>query len=209
MRFTRLVVLGPLALFTGAACSHDEPPTAVTRGGAVSASSIDMLSAGAAFFGGTRVTNRFLATAFDTSVADAFARSSSNPTTFRVEPPNGPCYGSTPLIYEPDASAAVPTYTPPNGYLPALVTPVTIQDGGCGTATAYIVPGGHPGNGTGNHVWEFWHDFPGVASVRYISGMVRYAVQQRGARTPSCSWPVTSTRGARKRGIGSRRIAVR
>src|SRR5258706_455229 len=47
-------------------------------------------------------------------------------------------------------------------------------------AVTYIVPGGHPGNGGANS-WEFWyvlhHLIPGQ---RYIFGLVRYVLVQRG-----------------------------
>lgn len=180
MRLTRASRLAVAVVLAGA-CAHNDVVEVITRNGDSTIVTITMGPAGASLPGGTRSVNKFLLSSFDTSAYDAFGRATANPATFVREPPNGPCYGTSPLIYEPGTAAAVPTYTPPNRYLPALVTPVTIQNGGCGTATAYIVPGGHPGNGAGNTFWEFWHDFAGVASTRYVSGLVRYAVQANGA----------------------------
>lgn len=180
MRLTRASRLAVAVVLAGA-CAHNDVVEVITRNGDSTIVAITMGPAGASMPGGTRTVNKFLLSSFDTSAYDAFGRATANPATFVREPPNGPCYGTTPLIYEPGTAAAVATYVPPNRYLPAIVTPITIQNGGCGTATAYIVPGGHPGNGAGNTFWEFWHDFSGVASTRYISGLVRYAVQVRGA----------------------------
>jgi hypothetical protein len=181
MRLTRASRLAAVVALAGA-CAHNDVVDVITRDGSNTIVAINLAPAAAGLPNGTRAVNRFILSSFDTSAYDAFGRASANPATFVREPPNGPCYGTTPLIYEPGTAAAVATYVPPNRYLPAIVTPVTIQDAGCGTATAYIVPGGHPGNGTGNTFWEFWHDFTGaVASTRYITGLVRYAVQARGA----------------------------
>ena len=177
MQMTRSVVLA-LAAATTWACAHDDPTTVILRDGASSIPVIDLTSGSAAGFpGGTRATNRFLATAFDTTIGDAFGRATSNPPFFRPDPSCG--YGTSPLIYAAGA-AATPTYTPPNRYLPALVGGRVIQDvSGCGTAVDYIVQPAHPGNG--GTVWEFWYEFDGAANTRYISGLARYALQQRGA----------------------------
>lgn len=177
MHMTRgfVIALGAVAAW---ACAHDDPATVISRDGAEQVAIVDLTTGGSGNFpGGTRTTNRFLATAFDTSIADAFARASTNPPFFRPDPNCG--YGSTPLIYAAGTSAT-PTYTTPNRYLPALVGGHTILDvSGCGTAVDYIVQPGHPGNG--GTVWEFWYEFDGAASKRYISGLARYALLQRGA----------------------------
>jgi len=181
MRFARLAILGPLTLVAWAACSHDEPPTGVTRGGANAASSIDMLASGLNTPGGTRAVNKFVLSSFDTSVTDAFGRATANPPHF-IADPNG-YYGSTPLYL--GVGANVGTYTTPNLLLPALVDADTAQSYnpyGTTAAVTYIVPGGHPGNGAGNNSWEFWyvvhHLIPGQ---RYIFGLARYVLVQQGA----------------------------
>src|SRR5258708_6512385 len=149
MRFARLAILGPLALVAWAACSHDESPTGVTRGGANAARSIDMLASGLNTPAGTRAVNKFVLVSFDTSVTDAFGRATTNPPHYIVDP-NG-YYGSTPLYLA--VGANVGTYTSPNLLLPALVDADTAQSYnpyGTTAAVTYIVPVGHPGNGAGN-----------------------------------------------------------
>src|SRR5258708_186047 len=181
MRFARLAILGPLALVSWAACNHDESPTGVTRGGANAASSIDMLASGLNTPGGTRAVNKFVLLSFDTGAADAFGRATTNPPHF-ITDPNG-YYGSTKLYL--GVGANVGTYTTPNVLLPALVDGDTVQAYnpiGTTAAITYIVPGGHPGNGAGNNFWEFWYALHHlIRGQRYIFGLARYMLVQRGA----------------------------
>lgn len=186
LRTSRLAALAVAGIGLAYACTHDDPATIVVRDGVSSIPVIDMSPAAAGFLGGSRAINRYLLTAFDTSIADAFARATTNPPYYRPEAGKA-CYGSSPMIYEPEpyvnSNTPIPTYVGPTEYLPAITGTAVVEDAGCGTATAYIVPSGHPGNGTGNTVWEFWHDFSGLGptGTRYITGLARYALQQRGA----------------------------
>jgi hypothetical protein len=165
-----------------AACEHGDVNQLVTLDGDTLILNISMSTQfGGGVPTGTRTVNRFLATAFDTSLADAFNRSSANPPVLRAEP-NAFGYGTitTPIIYP--VSGTVTTFVPPNRYLPTLVTPATVVSfyGGANTkAVAYIVPGSHPGNG--GNVWEFWYDLSMQPNTRYVMGLARYALQQRGA----------------------------
>lgn len=181
LRTSRLAALAVASLV--GACSHEDPVTVVTRDGVDTIPVIDLAPAPANFPAGTRVTNRFLATAFDTSVADAFGRSSTNPASFYADPAGAACYGTTPLIVASGPNL-VATFQAPQVYLPRLVTPLVTMEDACGggQATNLIVPKGHPGNGTGNQVWEFWHYLTGATpGVRYVHGVARYALQVRGA----------------------------
>jgi hypothetical protein len=170
----------PLAAFAGlAACSHGDLNSVVKINGDTVILNVSLSTSGAGGSpSGTRLVNRFLATAFDTSLADAFGRATTNPPYFKVDPSG--CYGATALIYFAPAKQA--TYTPPARYLPAIVTPARAFNSGCGSATVYIVQGGHAGNGAGNTVWEFWQDTELLTpNTRYVMGLARYALQQRGA----------------------------
>ena len=179
MRLQRLVISwGALAAFA-VACTHDDPVTTpVSQNGEDTIAIITLSATPSGFLNGTQSVTYIASGPFDTSVADAFARATTNPP-FLMPDPTG-CYGSQPLIFEA-GNAPVP-YTPPNAFLPALVSGTAIGDAGCGGPTTYIVRAGHPGNGTGNRVWEFWHYVTGTTDpLRYVSGLARYAVVQRGA----------------------------
>lgn len=188
MRLTRTLRMmrwAPLAAVVAtAACEHGDINQLVSLDGDTIILNISMSTQ---FAGGTptgtRAVNRFLATAFDTSFADAFSRSSTNPASYFIDPAGAACYGTSTALVIPSGQAKVLTYQSPNRYLPALAYQVTMQDAcGGGQATNLIVPKGHPGNGAGNLVWEFWFDFSGAtASTRYVMGVARYALQQRGA----------------------------
>ena len=183
MRLTRTLRMmrwAPLAAVVAiAACEHGDVNQIVTLDGDTLILNISMSTQfGGGVPTGTRSVNRFLATAFDTSFADAFSRATTTPANFRADPSG--CYGATPLVYFAPAKQA--TYTPPARYLPAIVTPARAFDSGCGSATVFLVPGGHPGNGATNTVWEFWQDTDGLTpNTRYVMGLARYALQQRGA----------------------------
>lgn len=183
-RSLRMLRWPPLAALVAlAACEHGDANQLVSIGGDTLILNVSMTTSTAGGLpGGSSAVNRFLATAFDTSFADAFNRSSTNPASYFPDPALGACYGTTPLIV-PSGQAKVLTYQSPNRYLPALAYQVTMEDAcGGGQATNLIVPKGHPGNGAGNLVWEFWFDFSGAtASTRYVMGVARYALQQRGA----------------------------
>src|SRR5690242_4281559 len=111
MRFARLLTLGPVVLVAWAACSHDEPITAVNRDGSGAAAAIDMLSSAATGFPGGAFNS---VAPFDTSVADAFGRSAASPANYMIDP-GGACYGDS-LVFEPGAAGS--SYTPPKRYLP-------------------------------------------------------------------------------------------
>jgi hypothetical protein len=164
----------------GVACQHDEIVNLVGRDGATSIPSIDLTTAQAGgFLGGTRAINRFLYASFDTGVVDAFGRATTNPPYFRADP--NPFYGTTNLIYAPNA--AVATFTPPVRLLPALTDTARVVSfyGSGPNAIGYIVPGNHPGNGS-TPVWEVWFDFDQLApNTRYVLGLARYQLQVNGA----------------------------
>jgi hypothetical protein len=179
MRLQRLVIsCGALAALA-VACTHDDPVTTpVSQNGEDTIAIITLSAAPAGFLSGNQSVTYIASGPFDTSVADAFARATTNPP-FLIPDPTG-CYGSQPLIFEA-GSASVP-FNPPNRFLPAIVSGPATGDAGCGGPTTYIVRGGHPGNGGGNRVWEFWHYITGTTDpLRYVSGFARYAVVQRGA----------------------------
>ncbi len=181
-RALRLLRWMPVAaVVAAAACEHGDVNQLITLDGDTLILNVSMSTQFAGGVpAGTRVVNRFLATAFDTSLADAFTRSSTSAANLRADPNGTACYGATQLIHF--AATKVSTYTPPARYLPAITAPATAYNVGCGGATAYIVQGGHPGNGTGNTVWEFWQELQGVtAGTRYVMGLARYALEQRGA----------------------------
>ncbi|MBI1966733.1 MAG: hypothetical protein HYS40_01975 [Gemmatimonadetes bacterium] len=181
MHMTRgfVIALGAAAVW---ACAHDDPATVIVRDGAEAIAIIDLTTGGAGGFpGGTRVTNTFLLSGFDTAQVDAFARATVNPPDYRMNSAINCGFWTTPLIYPPGA-AAVANYTAPARYLPAITGTARIIDiSGCGTAVDYIVEGGNPGNGF--DAWEVWHEFDGLGptGTRYVEGFVRYALQQRGA----------------------------
>lgn len=182
MRLHRSIALG-LAVFAAGACEHNQIVTVISRDGTSTIPVIQLNTAAAGgFLSGSRATNRFVSSGpFDTTITDALGRATTNPPYYRPDPSCG--YGTTPMVYAPGA-AATPTYTPPKFYLPAVVGSVNAFDlAGCGTTVAYIVPAGHPGNGAGNTVWEFWHEFEnlGPTGTRYVMGVARYALEQRGA----------------------------
>jgi hypothetical protein len=139
-----------------------------------------MLASGLNTPGGTRAVNKFVLLSFDTGATDAFGRASTNPPHL-IKDPNG-YYGSTPLYL--GVGANVGTYTTPNVLLPALVdadTVVSYNPYGTTAAVTYIVPGGHPGNGSGNF-WEFWYVLHQlIPGQRYVFGLARYVLVQRGA----------------------------
>ena len=188
MRLTRLLWLPLVAV---AACDHDQIAEIVTHDGEGVIPVIDLNTA--AFGGyptGGRAINLYVLTV-DTTVPDAFARSSANPARFIAD--RNAIYGSTPLVYGPGATGA--TFTPPNRLLPALVPEVRVPTPANplfarafspfaapnANAVAYIVSGDHPGNGVSGS-WEFWYEFNQLSTGRrHILGLARYAVQVRGA----------------------------
>jgi len=181
MRLTRSFGIALAVLL--AACEHSEVTDLIARDGATTIPAID-LNTGAAggFLSGTRATNRFLASGtFDTSVANAFSRTTANPPYFRLDV-NGYYGTATSLVYFPNAPG-IAAWTPPTAYLPTMAPAGYAGTGGFApNAVAYIVQAGHPGNGAGNTVWEFWYEVHGLAAdTRYVMGLARYAVQQRGA----------------------------
>ncbi len=171
-----------LAVLVGGACEHGELIEAVSRDGTTGIPAIELTTAAAGgFLSGSRTTNRFLSSGvFDTTITDAFGRATTNPPYFRADP--NPFYGTTSLIYLPNAAGA--TFTPPNRLLPALAAPGRLFSyyGSGPNAIAYIVPGGHAGNGAGNTVWEVWINVDQLTpATRYIMGLARYALQVNGA----------------------------
>lgn len=171
------------AVMAAAACEHGDINQIIAVDGDTVIINISMSTQ---FAGGTpagtRTLNRYLFAGFDSTVSDAFSRSSTNPADFRRSPAPGCGFlGATPLIYPTATTAA--TYSPPNRYLPALFGSGRIGDvSGCGQYVAWILPGGHPGNGSGNTVWEFWFEPTGLApATRHVMGVARYALQVRGA----------------------------
>jgi hypothetical protein len=170
------------AACTVAACEHGGVNRLITIDGDTLIFNISLgpLAAGASGMpAGTRAVSRYVFVSFDSAVADAFGRSSTNPPNFMPYP----CYSATaPLIVTSGQLSA--TYQSPNRYLPALPYQVSMRDvcAGLGHSTNLIAQPGHPGNGGGNTVWEFWFDFTGaLPGTRYIMGLARYAVQVRGA----------------------------
>ncbi|HXV90893.1 MAG TPA: hypothetical protein VD707_05945 [Gemmatimonadales bacterium] len=166
-----------------AACEHNEVTELISRDGATTIPVIDLNTAAAGgFLSGTRVTNRFLSSGpFDTSITNAFGRTTANPPYFRLDV-NGYYGTATSLMYFPNAPG-IAAWTPPTAYLPTVAPAANAGTGGFApNAVAYIVQPGHPGNGAGNTVWEFWFEVHGLAAdTRYIMGLARYAVEQRGA----------------------------
>lgn len=166
------------AILAAAACEHGDVNRLVTVDGDTVILRIT-LSPGGGAPTGTRVVNRFLSTAFDTSLADAFGRSSNNPS-MRGADPNGFGYTSgtrpQPVFF---ASGVRNSVT--DKYRPAL-----ISDSARATTfynspspVAYIVQAAHPFNGP---FWEFWFNLDRLETgKRYTWGMARYAVQQNGA----------------------------
>lgn len=184
MRLPRTFGLA-LGVLAWGACDHEQVSEVITRDGEAVIPIISMSTANAGgFLGGSRATNRFLLSGtFDTSFVDAFGRSGSTPPNF-IADPNGFGYGSTPMYFGARVGGApVNNYVPPAGLLPAVVDIGQYSYGDLYGATysiTYIVPGGHPGNGGSS--WEFWYVIRNlVNSQRYIMGLVRYAVEQRGA----------------------------
>ena len=99
MRLTRTLRMmrwAPLAAVVAiAACEHGDVNQIVTLDGDTLILNISMSTQfGGGVPTGTRSVNRFLATAFDTSFADAFSRATTTPANFRADPSG--CYGSTP-----------------------------------------------------------------------------------------------------------------
>jgi len=174
-----------LGVLAWGACDHEQTSEVITRDGESVIPIISMSTANAGgFLGGSRATNRFLASGtFDTSIVDAFSRSGATPPNF-IADPNGFGYGNTPMYYGARVGGSpVNNYFPPTGLLPAVVNMGQYSYGDLYGATysiTYIVPGGHPGNGGSS--WEFWYVIRDlIDSQRYIMGLVRYAVEQRGA----------------------------
>lgn len=168
------------AILVAAACQHGDADRLITVNGDTLILNIAMTTQAAGGLPtGTRSVNRYMLASFDTSIADAFSRATTNPPNYFPDPS---CYGSTPLIRS-SGPAKVATYQSPQRYLPAMPYRVTMEDGcGGGQSVNLIAPKGHPGNGAGNQVWEFWYYFSGaLASTRYVEGVARYAVQVRGA----------------------------
>lgn len=163
-----------------AACESDAIVNQITRDGAGNIPVIDLSTSNAGgFLGGSRATNRFLAVGqFDTSFADAFARSSARLANLVTD---AGCYGTDSLIRPFTGNPA--TYTAPGRLLPAVVgTARTRTGGGCPNPLARIVPAGNTGNGAGNTVWEVWYQFEQLTPVtRYVMGFARYRLQVRGA----------------------------
>src|SRR6059036_2751041 len=128
MRLTRVSLAAVALAGLAGACNHDGPTTIVTRDGTSTIPVIDMGVSTSGFLGGTRAVNRFIvAGAFDTSVADAFGRSSSGMAGFYLD---ANCYGDT-LISPSVGPNSSATYQSPNVYLPALAYQVTMEDA-CG-----------------------------------------------------------------------------
>jgi len=172
-----------LASCVAAACSHDEILEVISRDGRTTIPIIDLTTSGnGGFPGGSRAVNKFIvAGPFDTAVTDAFGRATTLPAGWVTAPfPDCGFYG--PLIYAP-GKTALASYPAPDSYLPALVGTAQATDlVGCGAVVAYIVQSGNAGNGSGNTVWEFWHDFEQLSpNTRYVQGLARYALQQNGA----------------------------
>ena len=167
-----------------AGCEHDEVTELVSRDGATTIPVIDLTTAASGgFLSGTRATNQFLSSGpFDTTITDAFGRATAQAANFVTPfaaPANCGFYG--PLVYVPGTAQA--TYTIPRRYRPDLVeNALGVDLAGCNTVVHYIVQPGNAGNGAGNTVWEFWYEFSGLAaSTRYVWGLARYQLDQRGA----------------------------
>ena len=167
-----------------AACQHDEVTELIGRDNTTTIPAIDLTTGAAGgFLSGTRATNRFLASGtFDTTITDAFGRATAQAANFVTPftaPANCGFYG--PLIYIP--GAATTTYSVPRRYKPDLVeTALGVDLAGCQSVVHYIVQPGNAGNGAGNTIWEFWYEFSGLAaSTRYVWGLARYRLDQRGA----------------------------
>lgn len=174
------------AMLAGAACTHGDANQLLSIGGDTLILNIAMTIQGSgALPNGTRSVNRYLLTSFDTSIADAFARATSTVPHF-IKDPNG-FYGTAAgrELYYGAQGAATDSFTPTNRLLPAVINIGQYSYGslyGRTSPVTYIVPGGHPGNGSGNTSWEYWYVIRNlVNSQRYILGLARYALQVRGA----------------------------
>jgi hypothetical protein len=180
MRLHRSIALG-LAVIAAGACEHDEIITLIERDGTGTIPVIQLNTAAAGgFLGGTRLTNRFLATGFDTSITDAFARQSTQPA-MRGTDPNGFGYttsGRPNIVFCPPGVRNGLT----DRYLPRLVSDSARITTFYGSAqpVCYIVQAAHPFNG--GLFWEFWVNFTTLdRSENHVMGLARYAVDQRGA----------------------------
>lgn len=182
MRLTRATWL-MLASLGVVACAHDDVVTVITEDGESVIPVIDLSTAGSGGAPtGTRATNRFIFAGFDTAIVDAFSRSSTLPA-LRGTDPNGFGYTSGSfsaqrLIFFPSGARNGLT----DRYLPRLQSDSAAVTTFYGSAqpVGYIVQANHPFNG--NLFWEFWVDLTRLSrSTRYIMGLVRYALDQRGA----------------------------
>jgi hypothetical protein len=181
MRLTRASCLAVAGVLAGA-CAHNDVVETITRDGSNTIVAVNMTPATAAYPAGSSAINRFLVV-IDTSVADAFGRSSANPANFRASPDG--CYD--PSIYPPGPTP-VTSYTPPNRLKPAII-PVSgtrvaqaysQYGGGFINTIAYIASGDNSCNGS--TFWEIWYDIRRLkAGTRYVMGLARYALQQNGA----------------------------
>jgi hypothetical protein len=181
MRLQRLVISWGALATLAVACTHDDPVTTpVSQNGEDTIAIITMSAAPAGFLSGSRAITYLSSGPFDTSVADAFARGTGATPYLYWWGGNCGGYDNTGFVYAPGPAYTDP-YSPPARFLPAIVQTASATDlEGCGSPTAYIVPASNSGNG--GNVWEFWHDFTGLTNgVRYVQGLARYAVVQRGA----------------------------
>src|ERR1041384_3081529 len=179
MRLTRASCLAVAGVLAGA-CAHNDVVETITRDGSNTIVAVNTTPAAATFPGGSSLINRFLVV-IDTSVPDAFGRSSANPANFRATPDG--CYD--PSIYP---SGAVTSYTPPNRLKPAII-PVSgtrvaqaysQYGGGFANTIDYIASGDNSCNGS--TFWEIWYDVRRLkANTRYIMGLARYALSQNGS----------------------------
>lgn len=175
------------AIVVGAACTTGDANKLITVGGDTIITNVVMTTAASGGLpAGVRSANKWVYVSFDPTIADAFGRAGTNPPHFIIDP-NGFYGASVPsrLLYYGAEGAAIDSFTPTNRLLPAVLNIGQFSYGalyGRTNPITYIVPGGHAGNGSGNTSWEYWYVIRNlVNSQRYILGLVRYALQVRGA----------------------------